>query len=60
MSEQATTDQPSDYVAVDVKFDDLPLSEEVRRAIRDRGYVSPTPVPVFERTIRSRPESTAG
>lgn len=43
MPDQVTTEQPSDYVA-DVKFEDLPLSEEVRRAIRDRGYVTPTPV----------------
>ncbi|MFN7131345.1 MAG: DEAD/DEAH box helicase, partial [Myxococcales bacterium] len=43
MSEAEITETPSDYVA-EVKFDDLPLSEEVRRAIRDRGYVTPTPV----------------
>lgn len=34
---------PSDYVA-DLSFDELALSEEVRRGIRDRGYTVPTPV----------------
>jgi ATP-dependent RNA helicase DeaD len=36
---------PSDYVA-ETTFDDLALSEPVRRAIADRGYVKPTPVQV--------------
>ncbi|RMG10700.1 MAG: DEAD/DEAH box helicase, partial [Deltaproteobacteria bacterium] len=35
--------QPSDYVA-DVRFEDLPLSEEVLAGIRERGYERPTPV----------------
>jgi ATP-dependent RNA helicase DeaD len=34
---------PSDYVA-ETSFDDLGLSEGVRRAIAERGYVKPTPV----------------
>ncbi|MHB8416432.1 MAG: DEAD/DEAH box helicase [Myxococcales bacterium] len=35
----------TDYVA-DVTFDDLPLSEELRRAIAEKGYARPTPVQV--------------
>lgn len=33
----------SDYVA-NVTFAELPLSDEIKRSIADRGYVSPTPV----------------
>jgi ATP-dependent RNA helicase DeaD len=33
----------SDYVAT-VSFADLPLSEELRKGIADRGYTAPTPV----------------
>ncbi len=40
---QAPESSPSDYVA-DVAFEDLALSEEVRRGIQDRGYDRPTPV----------------
>jgi ATP-dependent RNA helicase DeaD len=36
---------PSDYVA-ETSFDDLQLSEPVRRAIAERGYEKPTPVQV--------------
>jgi ATP-dependent RNA helicase DeaD len=36
-------ERPDEYIA-DVSFDDLNLSEPLRRAIADRGYVSPTPV----------------
>ena len=35
--------KPSDYVA-EKSFDDLNLSEPVRRGIADRGYTKPTPV----------------
>src|SRR5205085_5588950 len=38
-----TPEAPSDYVAT-VSFDELPLSEELRRGIKDRGYERPTPV----------------
>jgi ATP-dependent RNA helicase DeaD len=46
-------DRPAEYVA-DISFDDLQLSEPVRRAVAERGYVHPTPVqaqafrPTFE------------
>jgi ATP-dependent RNA helicase DeaD len=44
---EAATDpapeQPTDYVA-DVSFDDLKISEPLRRAIAERGYLHPTPV----------------
>lgn len=33
----------ADYVAVE-SFDELPLSEEVRRSIKEKGYLKPTPV----------------
>lgn len=33
----------ADYVSVET-FDELPLSEPVRRSIREKGYVKPTPV----------------
>ncbi len=39
---EATT-RPAEYIA-DVSFDDLNLSEPIRRAIAERGYTSPTPV----------------
>src|SRR6218665_1702387 len=35
--------RPSEYVA-DVSFDDLNLSEPLRRGIAERGYTHPTPV----------------
>jgi ATP-dependent RNA helicase DeaD len=35
--------RPAEYVA-DVSFDDLNLSEPLRRGIADRGYTNPTPV----------------
>jgi ATP-dependent RNA helicase DeaD len=41
----APSGAPSDYVA-DTSFDDLGLSEPVRRAIAERGYTKPTPVQV--------------
>jgi ATP-dependent RNA helicase DeaD len=49
----APAEAPSDYVAT-TTFDELGLSEPVRRAIAEMGYESPTPVqvatfkPVFE------------
>jgi ATP-dependent RNA helicase DeaD len=36
-------ERPSDYFATST-FDDLNLSEPVRRGVADRGYVTPTPV----------------
>jgi len=36
---------PSDYVA-ETSFDEMGLSEPVRRAVAERGYVRPTPVQV--------------
>src|SRR5512132_2166702 len=39
----APVQAPSDYVS-DASFDDLGLSEPVRRAIAERGYAKPTPV----------------
>ncbi len=36
-------DRPQDYVA-DISFDAMGLSPELRRAIVDRGYATPTPV----------------
>jgi ATP-dependent RNA helicase DeaD len=42
-SDGAPVTAPSDYVAQG-SFDDLGLSEPVRRAIAERGYVTPTPV----------------
>ena len=41
--QQAPSQAPSDYVS-DASFDDLGLSEPVRRAIAERGYAKPTPV----------------
>ena len=38
-----TAPPPSDYIA-EVSFEELALSEEVKMAIRERGYKSPTPV----------------
>src|SRR5687768_13565459 len=35
--------RPKEYVA-DVGFDDLGISEPIRRAIAERGYTHPTPV----------------
>ena len=45
VSAEAPAAAPSDYVA-ESSFDDLDLSEPVRRAIAERGYVKPTPVQV--------------
>ena len=39
----APSQAPSDYIA-QISFDDLGLSEPVRRAIAERGYEKPTPV----------------
>ncbi len=36
-------ERPAEYVA-DIGFDDLPLAEELRQAIRERGWQHPTPV----------------
>ncbi|HEX9052717.1 MAG TPA: DEAD/DEAH box helicase [Anaeromyxobacter sp.] len=41
--QQAPSQAPSDYVS-DASFDELGLSEPVRRAIAERGYEKPTPV----------------
>src|SRR5512143_1652356 len=41
--QQAPSQAPSDYVS-DASFDDLGLSEPVRRASAERGYEKPTPV----------------
>ncbi len=40
---EASPERPQEYVA-DIGFDDLNLSEPVRRALADRKYVHPTPV----------------
>jgi ATP-dependent RNA helicase DeaD len=37
------TFRPTEYIA-DVSFDDLNLSEPLRRAVAERGYTHPTPV----------------
>jgi len=42
---EALAAAPSDYVA-ESSFDDLGLSEPVRRAVAERGYARPTPVQV--------------
>jgi ATP-dependent RNA helicase DeaD len=42
---EAPVQAPSDYVA-ETSFDDLGLSEPIRRAIAERGYAKPTPVQV--------------
>ncbi len=41
--QQAPSQAPSDYVS-EASFDDMGLSEPVRRAIAERGYEKPTPV----------------
>src|SRR5512138_451690 len=41
--QQAPSQAPSDYVS-EASFDELGLSEPVRRAIAERGYAKPTPV----------------
>jgi ATP-dependent RNA helicase DeaD len=43
MLEEAPSQASSDYVSAG-SFDDLELSEPVRRAIAERGYTKPTPV----------------
>ncbi|HVO21452.1 MAG TPA: DEAD/DEAH box helicase [Anaeromyxobacter sp.] len=45
VSGEAPTAVPSDYIA-ETSFDDLGLSEPIRRAVAERGYVRPTPVQV--------------
>ncbi len=45
VSGEAPAAAPSDYVA-EASFDDLGLSDAVRRAVAERGYVKPTPVQV--------------
>ena len=45
VSAEAPAAAPSDYIA-ESTFDDLGLSEPVRRAIAERGYLKPTPVQV--------------
>ena len=45
VSTEAPAAAPSDYVA-ETSFDDLGLSEPLRRAIAERGYTKPTPVQV--------------
>jgi len=45
VSGEALAAAPSDYVA-ESSFDDLGLSEPVRRAVAERGYARPTPVQV--------------
>ena len=35
--------RPAEYVA-DISFEDMNLSEPIRRAIAERGYTNPTPV----------------
>ncbi|HEX9402455.1 MAG TPA: DEAD/DEAH box helicase [Anaeromyxobacter sp.] len=40
---EAPSQAPSDYVS-EASFDDLGLSEPIRRAIAERGYTKPTPV----------------
>ncbi len=42
-TESATPERPQEYVA-DIGFEDLNLSEPVRRALAERKYVHPTPV----------------
>ncbi|HEX9241389.1 MAG TPA: DEAD/DEAH box helicase [Anaeromyxobacter sp.] len=42
---EAPAQAPSDYVS-EASFDDLGLSEPIRRAVAERGYVKPTPVQV--------------
>jgi ATP-dependent RNA helicase DeaD len=41
--DEAGATDPADYVS-DVSFDDLPLADELRRAVRERGWAQPTPV----------------
>jgi ATP-dependent RNA helicase DeaD len=45
VSGEAPSQAPSDYVA-ESSFDEMGLSEPVRRAIAERGYTKPTPVQV--------------
>src|SRR5436190_20514452 len=40
---EAPTERPQEYLA-DVSFDDLNLSDELLKAIAERGYTHPTPV----------------
>jgi ATP-dependent RNA helicase DeaD len=48
----APSQAPSDYVS-EASFDDLGLSEPIRRAVAERGYTKPTPVQSASfRTIR--------
>src|SRR5512133_3734741 len=41
--QQAPSQAPSDYVS-EASFDELGLSEPLRRAVAERGYTKPTPV----------------
>jgi ATP-dependent RNA helicase DeaD len=41
--EPETRSRPAEYVA-DISFEDMNLSEPIRRAIAERGYTNPTPV----------------
>jgi ATP-dependent RNA helicase DeaD len=41
--ETETRSRPAEYVA-DISFEDMNLSEPIRRAIAERGYTHPTPV----------------
>jgi ATP-dependent RNA helicase DeaD len=47
--------RPTEYVA-DIGFDDLPMSEELRRAVHERGWEHPTPVQAkaFDPVMRGR------
>jgi ATP-dependent RNA helicase DeaD len=47
--------RPAEYVA-DIGFDDLPIAEELRRAIHERGWEHPTPVQAkaFEPVVGGR------
>ncbi|HZA51783.1 MAG TPA: DEAD/DEAH box helicase [Myxococcaceae bacterium] len=47
--------RPAEYVA-DIGFDDIPMSEELRRAVRERAWEHPTPVQAkaFEPVTRGR------
>src|SRR4051812_9241800 len=48
-AEQATApatpihERPKEYIA-DIGFDEMAISEPIRRALHERGYVHPTPV----------------
>jgi ATP-dependent RNA helicase DeaD len=54
-SETAAPSRPAEYVA-DIRFEDMNLSEPIRRAIAERGYTHPTPVQAkaFQPTMEGR------